>query len=122
MRIMKIKWRERKLPWKRRLLCRILCCYLLNMCNEKNEEKLKKRVDWLFLFVSSFLIGSFFLASDWIINRKLRLLNGSISSDMIGWCYKTFQSSFGLNKFIFGPFRSCMRSPHPSRGSPMGDV
>jgi hypothetical protein len=50
---------------------------LLNICNEnknkksekkiklkKNEEKWKKKVDWLFLFVSSFLIGSFFLASD----------------------------------------------------------
>jgi hypothetical protein len=41
---------------------------------------------------------------------------------MIGWCYKTFQSSFRLNKFIFGPFRSRMRAPHPSRGSPTGDV
>jgi hypothetical protein len=37
----------------------------------KNEIKKKKKVkkkneenDWLFLFVSSFLIGSFFLASD----------------------------------------------------------
>jgi hypothetical protein len=30
---------------------------------------------------------------------------------MIGWCYKTFQSSFALNKFIFGPFRLRMRAP-----------
>ena len=41
---------------------------------------------------------------------------------MIGWYYKTFQSSFALNKFIFGPFRSRMRAPHPYRGSPTGDV
>ena len=45
-----------------------------------------------------------------------------LSSDMIGGCYKTFQSSFRLNKFIFGPFRSRMRAPHPSRGSFTGDV
>jgi hypothetical protein len=47
---------------------------------------------------------------------------GSISSDVIGCCYKTFQSSFALNKFIIGHFRSRMRAPHPSRGSPTGDV
>ena len=63
-----------------------------------------------------------FLQSDWIICRKWRLLIGSISSDRIGWYYKTFQSSFGLNKFILGPFRSRMRAPHPSRGSLSGDV
>ena len=51
-----------------------------------------------------------FLQSDWLIGRKYRLLSGSISSDMIGWCYKTFQSSFSLNKFISGPFRSRMRA------------
>ena len=64
----------------------------------------------------------FFLVSDWIIGRKWRLLIGSISSDMIGWYYKTFQSTFVSNKFIFGPLRSRMRAPHPSRGSPTGDV
>jgi hypothetical protein len=46
-----------------------------------------------------------FPVSDWLIGRKSRLLIGSISSDMISWCYKTFQSSFGLNRFIFCPFR-----------------
>ena len=45
-----------------------------------------------------------------------------ISSDMIGWCYRTFQSSFGLNKFILGLFRLRMRAPLPSRGSPTSDV
>jgi hypothetical protein len=34
----------------------------------------------------------------------------------------TFQSTFVSNKFIFGPSRSRMRAPHPSRGSPTGDV
>jgi hypothetical protein len=84
--------------------------------------KMAGKGDWLFLFVSSFLIGSFFLASDWLIGRKCRLLIGQISWLLIGWFYKTFQSSFGLNKFIFGPFRSRMRASHPSRGSPTGDV
>jgi hypothetical protein len=84
--------------------------------------KMAGKGDWLFLFVSSFLIGSFFLASGWLIGRKCRLLIGQISWLLIGWFYKTFQSSFGLNKFIFGPFRSRMGASHPSRGSPMGDV
>jgi hypothetical protein len=35
----------------------------------KNEKK-KKKVVCLFLFASSFLIGSFFLASDWLIGQK----------------------------------------------------
>ena len=40
---MKIKWQERKVPWKRRPLYRILCCYLLNMCFEKKRKKYKKK-------------------------------------------------------------------------------
>jgi hypothetical protein len=39
---------------------------------------------------------------------------------MIGWCHKTFQFSFRLNKFIFGSFRSRMRAPHPSRKKSAG--
>ena len=47
MRIMKIKWRERKIPLKRRPLYRIVCCYLLSMSYEKkmrkNEKKMKNK-------------------------------------------------------------------------------
>ena len=39
---------------------------------------------------------------------------------MIGWCYKTFQFSFRLNKFILGSFRSRMRAPHPTREKKYG--
>jgi hypothetical protein len=52
---------------------------------------------WLQLVVSVCI-----LLSDWFISSNLI---GSISSDMISWCYKTFQSSFGLNEFIIGHFR-----------------
>ena len=55
-----------------------------------------------------------FLQSDWIIGRKWRLVIGSISSDMIGWCYKTFQSCFRLNKFILVPSdRACAYPNRP---------
>jgi hypothetical protein len=52
---------------------------------------------------------------------------GSISSDVIGWWYKAYQSSFvvGLrtNKITpQGNIRSRMRASYPSGGSPTGDV
>jgi hypothetical protein len=74
------------------------------------------------------LVVSFcILLSDWLMDTGFYHLIGSISSDVIGWWYKTFQSSFGLslrtNKITPQKhFRSRMRAPIFSRGSPTGDV
>jgi hypothetical protein len=53
---------------------------------------------------------------------EIELLINSISSDMNGWYYATFQSPFRLIKFIFGTLRTRLRAPHPFRGSATGDV
>jgi hypothetical protein len=66
--------------------------------------------NWLFLFVSCFLIGSFLAI--WLVQFPVMWLVGDI---------KPFNPLFELNKFIIGHIRSRIRAFHPSRGSPTGD-
>jgi hypothetical protein len=67
--------------------------------------------NWLFLFVSCFLIGSFLAI--WLVQFLVMWLVGDI---------KPFNPLFELNKFIIGHIRSRIRASHPSRGSPTGDI